>query len=274
MSFSQLLLLGAIAGCTIFLGLPVAAVGRIGAKTKSVLTGVATGILLFLVIEILSKVLGAGEGALAGAAHGRSTPGLAVLTLALIAAGVTGGLTGIPLIERGIIRPLARRRSNGAPQAPEGAPAKSSPAALSLSIAAGIGLHNFGEGLAIGQSAASGAVNLAVLLIVGFGLHNMTEGFGVAAPLTGARPSAGFLAGAGLMAGGPTFLGTLVGSTWTSEIATVIFLSLAGGSLIYVTTELLSLGRSNLAKLPLLASLAGGFFVGYATDLVVGMAGG
>ena len=181
MSFSQVLILGAIAGLTIFLGLPVAALNRVSAKTKSVLTGVATGILLFLTVEILSKVLQAGEHALVGATQGQLTGGYAVLTLILLVVGLLGGLLGIPLIERGIVKPLAARKSLKKDTEQSGP----SPASLSLAIAAGIGLHNFGEGLAIGQSAASGAISLAVLLIVGFGLHNMTEGFGVAAPLTG-----------------------------------------------------------------------------------------
>lgn len=277
MSFAQLLVLGAIAGFTIFLGLPVAALGRISAKTKSILTGIATGILLFLAVEILSKVLEAGEGVLVSAVLGHSGGGSALLTIALLVVGIVVGLVGIPLIERGIIRPLAKRKAAVGAKVQQNVgpaqPAAPNPGSLSLAVAAGIGLHNFGEGLAIGQSAASGAVSLAVLLIIGFGLHNMTEGFGVAAPLTGTRPSAGFLAGAGLIAGGPTFIGTLVGSSWTSELATVIFLSLAGGSLVYVTIELLSLGRSTLEKVPLLASIAGGFFAGYVTDLIVGLAG-
>src|SRR6185436_8168189 len=107
---------------------------------------------------------------------------------------------------------------------------------LALLIAVGIGLHNFGEGLAIGQSAAAGEIALAVTLIVGFGLHNATEGFGIVGPL-GAEaelPSWGFLALLGLIAGGPTFVGTVVGQAWVSDALSVLFLSLAGGSILYV----------------------------------------
>ena len=80
-----------------------------------------------------------------------------------------------------------------------------------MMIAIGIGAHNFSEGLVIGQSYASGAMGLAVLLIIGFGAHNTTEGFGIAGPLTGLaeRPSISFLLKAGLIGGGPTFIGTL-----------------------------------------------------------------
>ena len=268
MSFPHILILGAIAGLTIFLGLPIATLNRIGAKTKSVLTGIATGILLFLAIEILSKVFEAGEASLVAAVSGHGSGGSAALTLALLVVGLLAGLLGIPLIERGIIKPVSARSAEKTAGG-----SSPSPTSLSLAIAAGIGLHNFGEGLAIGQSAATGAISLALLLIVGFGLHNMTEGFGVAAPLAGSKPSFLFLVGAGLIAGGPTFLGTLVGSSWTSTLATVVFLSLAGGSLVYVTLELLSMGKANLRKLPLLASIAGGLLAGYLTDLVTGVAG-
>jgi len=146
-----------------------------------------------------------------------------------------------------------------------------SPRQLSLMIATGIGAHNFAEGLAIGQSAVSGAISLAVILIVGFGLHNMTEGFGIGAPLAaaGVRPSWRFLGLAGLIGGGPTFLGTVVGYGFRSEYVLVACLSLAAGSILYVIGELLGaglrLGARELAGWGLLA----GFLAGYATDLVV-----
>lgn len=82
-----------------------------------------------------------------------------------------------------------------------------------LMIATGIGLQNFAEGLAIGNSGAQGELSLAVLFIIGFGLHNASEGFGIVAPLAaeGERPFWITLLRLGLIGGGPTFLGTLVG---------------------------------------------------------------
>ena len=76
---------------------------------------------------------------------------------------------------------------------------------LALLIATGIGLHNFSEGLAIGQSAAQDEISLALLLVIGFGLHNATEGFGIVAPLSGSEslPSWRFLGLLGLIGGGP-----------------------------------------------------------------------
>jgi ZIP family zinc transporter len=78
------------------------------------------------------------------------------------------------------------------------------PRQTALATAIGLGRHNFSEGLAIGQSAATGATSLALILVIGFALHNATEGFGLAAPLTsGALPSWSFLGLAGLIGGGP-----------------------------------------------------------------------
>ena len=112
-------------------------------------------------------------------------------------------------------------------------------------IATGIGLHNFSEGLAIGQSAAAGDISLALVLVIGFGLHNATEGFGIVGPFSGTqeRPSWGFLALVGLIGGGPTFFGTLLGQAWVSEALSIAFLALAAGSILYVVIELLGVCR-------------------------------
>src|SRR5712691_3498440 len=113
--------------------------------------------------------------------------------------------------------------------------AKVRAAELSLLIAAGIGMHNFGEGLAIGTSAAAGQLSLAILLVIGFGAHNATEGFGIVAPLAGAqvRPSWGRLAVLGLIGGGPTFIGTIIGGQVTNPLLSIAFLALAAGSILY-----------------------------------------
>ncbi|GGL71659.1 hypothetical protein GCM10009039_32140 [Halocalculus aciditolerans] len=138
-----------------------------------------------------------------------------------------------------------------------------------LMVAIGIGLHNFSEGLAIGQSAATGAISLAVVLLIGFALHNITEGFGIAAPLTNTQTSTRRLAGLGLIAGGPTFLGTIVGESWTSPVASVLFLALAGGALIYVIQELFAIDHSAVTRSALFSSVAAGFLIGFTTELAV-----
>src|SRR5438270_2074036 len=119
--------------------------------------------------------------------------GTFIAYLAALLGGLTVGLLALVVFEKRFLR--------GEPgTAPTGA-------SLGYMIAGGIGLHNFSEGLAIGQAATSGALQLAVLLIIGFGLHNMTEGFGISAPLAGSA-SWGFVGLAGLLGGGPTFLVT------------------------------------------------------------------
>src|SRR5437762_11323036 len=105
-------------------------------------------------------------------------------------------------------------------------------------IAVGIGVHNFGEGLAIGGSAARGEIGLATVLIIGFSLHNATEGFGIVGPLGGVRPSWAWLGLAGLIGGGPAFLGTIVGYQVHSEPLELCVYALAGGAILYVIGEI------------------------------------
>ena len=146
---------------------------------------------------------------------------------------------------------------------------------LSLMIATGIGLHNFSEGLAIGQSAASGEISLALMLIIGFGLHNATEGFGIVGPFAASeeRPSWGFLVLVGLIGGGPTFFGTLIGQTWVSEALSVAFLALAAGSILYVVVELLDVCRRAGRKRLVAWGLVLGLALGFGTDFVLVAAG-
>jgi len=146
---------------------------------------------------------------------------------------------------------------------------------LSFLIAIGIGVHNFGEGLAIGQSAAANEIGLAVTLIIGFGLHNATEGFGICGPLSGAGivPSWKLLGILGLIGGGPTFLGTVLGQAWASAAVSVVFFTIAGGSILYVVRELFAVNRKHGS--PVLTSwlLVAGVLLGFATDFVVSAAG-
>jgi ZIP family zinc transporter len=132
-------------------------------------------------------------------------------------------------------------------------------------------LHNFGEGLAIGGSAASGEIGLAVLLVIGFALHNGTEGFGIVAPLAaeGERPSWGFLLAMGLIGGGPTFVGTAIGAQFTSDALSVVFLTLAAGSILYVVLQLVMLAGRSPRHRPLYAGVLVGLAVGFVTDMIV-----
>jgi len=144
-----------------------------------------------------------------------------------------------------------------------------------LMIAIGIGAHNFSEGLAIGQSYVAGEIGLAIILIIGFGAHNTTEGFGIAGPLTGIlkKPNAKFLAKVGLIGGGPTFIGTILGSLWISDVAYILFLSMAGGALVYVSMLMYNSGRKQTTNNVIMLGIFVGLCAGFITDLVVTLGG-
>jgi ZIP family zinc transporter len=276
MSTAQTLLLGAVAGLTIFLGLPIGRMQNVSAHTKAFLSSFATGVLIFLLWDVLSNAVDPVESALRAGRDGR------FLWLAfLLTAGFSAGILSLVYYDTWMKR--RRRRAFLGPGAASTAEFEEhpyftgmSPARwLALFIATGIGLHNFSEGLAIGQSSARGELSLAIVLIIGFGLHNATEGLGICAPLAGEadRPSWTFLALLGLIGGGPTFLGTLLGHTWVSESVSILFLSLAAGSILYVVIELLNVGRVLAPKLLVTWGVLLGLIVGFATDFILVAAG-
>jgi ZIP family zinc transporter len=273
----QILVLGAIAGLTIFIGLPVGRIRGMSPSLKAFMTASATGILLFLLWDVLSAAVDPTESALKAGHDGRFL-GLA----ALLTAGFSIGLLSLVYYDSWMKRQRAERMLGpGAASTAEFGVRKgrfgtfTAAQTLSIFIATGIGLHNFSEGLAIGQSAARDEIALAVVLIIGFGLHNATEGFGIVAPLAGEpeRPSWAFLGGVGLVGGAPTFFGTLIGQTWTSDPLSVIFLALAAGSILYVVVELVGVCRMLGSKAMLFQGLLLGLFRGFATDVVLVAAG-
>jgi ZIP family zinc transporter len=281
-STTQTILLGAIAGFTIYLGLPLGRVRVASLRTKAFLNAASAGILVFLLFEILAHATEPVEHALEEAVEGEAAWGQFAALGLVYAVGFGAGLLSLLYLARLWKRPSPPERSSIGPGAMSVAEAElSQPAAQSaalrtgMGIAAGIGLHNFSEGLAIGQAAQSGAMALAGLLIIGFALHNTTEGFGIVGPLaaTGVRASWGWLGLAGLIGGGPTFLGTIVGTSFSSTYLFVGCLALAAGALLYVIGEILPVGR-RLSWEVTLWGLMAGFFLGLATELVLEVAGG
>jgi ZIP family zinc transporter len=296
----QTLLLGFIAGVTILIGIPVGRMRTPAPTLRIMLNSIAVGVLIFLVWDVLSAAWGPIDTALTKVHDGHGGLGAAFGYGSLFVIGLAVGLLGLVAWERYLGREAraARRVEARAEQVtavesgggsvvtatrtttvvadPAGAARR-----LALLIAVGIGLHNFAEGLAIGQSAARSEVALATMLVIGFALHNATEGFGIVAPLAGdldetgtpRRPSWGYLLGLAAIGGAPTFFGTLVGHGFTSEAVSVIFLTLAAGSIIYVVLQLVGVAaRARRADL-LAYGLLIGLIAGFLTDAIVTAAG-
>ena len=290
MELSKTLLLGFIAGVTILIGMPVGRLRRPLPQLRVFLNATAVGVLLFLIWDVLSAAWEPVDEALSATHDHTGGFGPVFGYGALFAGGLAVGLLALVGYDRYLSRLDARRRSIGPgamsvheqPSRAGFAISSLSPARrLALLIAIGIGLHNFAEGLAIGQSAARSEIGLATMLVIGFALHNATEGFGIVAPLaadqdidgTHRRPSWTFLLIMAAIGGGPTFLGTWVGHGFTSAAVSVIFLTLAAGSIVYVVAQLL--GIAARAKRPDLVAygLLLGMLAGFATDAIVTAAG-
>ena len=259
LGFWPTVLLGAIAGFTIFLGLPIARARRLSPKTVALLNALAIGILLYLVVEIAHNAIAPISQQL-NAWHAAGGP-FPVAPIAVFILGLLIGLVGLGSAATYFTRQAAMHAEN--------------PIVLAALIAIGIGAHNFGEGLAIGASAAAGATAVALALIVGFGLHNATEGFGVAAPLVGrVVPTWAQIGLAGLIAGGPTFLGTIIGYSFYSPTLSVFFLAIAVGALVFVIGELWSVLRKTGLTASVTATMCAGFLVALATELFLDINGG
>jgi ZIP family zinc transporter len=243
-------------------------------QLKAFFTATATGILIFLFWDVVSEAIDPVESALQAKTWGRFA---GVTSIAL--AGFIVGLMSLVYYDTWM--KARQRKAMLGPGAASVAefrthkPGLSAAQWLSVFIATGIGLHNFSEGLAIGQSAAQDLKSLAFVLVVGFGLHNATEGFGIVGPLSGEAepPSWRFLGLLGLIGGAPTFVGTVIGHSWTSENLSILFFTLAAGSILYVVIELLNVCRTFSSK-PLTAwGITLGLTLGFATDFVLVAAG-
>jgi ZIP family zinc transporter len=284
MGFSEVVLLGAIAGFTIYLGLPAGRLRRLDDRLRVALCMFSVGILAFIFMDVTTHAQEIVETSLEGFKDHR-TGFMHVLGLfSLLAAGFVAGTAGISTIQRSLRRrraalpPLAGGSTEAAFSAPELAAyadeARRAALQTGMTIAGAIGVHNFAEGLAIGVSAKAGAIGLATVLIIGFGLHNATEGFGIVGPLGGERPSWRWIGLAGLLGGGPTLLGTIVGYQVHSDALELCFYALAGGAIMYVVGEIwIGVRRYGHRTLGLYL-LAAGFIAGVATDLIVSYGGG
>ena len=153
-----------------------------------------------------------------------------------------------------------------------GASKLAGPVAIALMIAIGIGLHNFGEGLAIGAAIVLGEAALGAFLIVGFAIHNTTEGFAIAAPMARTKLMIGRLAAMGMIAGVPAIFGAWVGGFVYSPFAAVIFLAIGAGAIFQVIVSIMRWIRYEEGKLSngsVLAGIAVGMMIMYITSILV-----
>lgn len=233
---------------------------RLSSRGMDFLLALTVGLLLFLLVD------GAEEGLEAAGGLPGSFQGGVLFVLAAGAAYLVLEWVG------GVLK--ARRP----PTAPGASGRASKGWVLALLIAIGIGLHNFGEGLAIGSAFALGEATLGALLIVGFALHNTTEGLAIVAPLAKERQKVGLvdLMKLGLIGGVPTIAGAWLGGLVYSPVWSVLFLALGVGAIAQVTLQIaqqISRGDERaraFTSTPVLGGLLAGFAVMYVTGMLVG----
>jgi ZIP family zinc transporter len=280
MSLSETVALGALAGFTIYLGLPFGRLEVLSTRARVALAMFSVGVLAFLFVDVLEHAFEIVETRVQGLGDGGAGWGETIGLVALLGIGFSAGTAGLAMVEKRMrprkpMPPMAGGATDAltveqASQLAEGADAaRRNALRIGMTIAAAIGVHNFAEGLAIGVSASTGEIGLATVLIVGFALHNATEGFGIVGPLGDVRPTWRWLALAGLIGGGPTFLGSIVGYNVTSEPLELAFYAVSAGAILYVIGEVWNGMRRYGHRELGLWMLSVGFMVGILTDLVV-----
>ena len=208
------------------------------------------GLLLFLGIDSIEEAIEVTDDSLASSFNGI----LLVATVAIIAF-LALYYSGEKLIQRVKDSPYAK------------------PVAIALMISIGIGLHNFGEGLAIGAAVGLGQVALSTFLIVGFALHNTTEGIAIASPMAKGKPMIGKLATMGMIAGAPAIAGAWMGGFTYSPFSAVIFLSIGAGAIFQVILVIMKWlqeeNQNRLSTAPIVSGFALGMIVMYVTSVFV-----
>jgi ZIP family zinc transporter len=284
MSFAETTLLGAIAGFTIYLGLPVGRIQRVGNRLRVGLAMFSVGILAFIFMDVASHGQSIVETALDSYKNDNGSLGHLLALFGLMCVGFIVGTAGISAVQERLLPkgrtrpPVAGGEAMSAVEVTayqsEADAARRTALRTGMTIAVAIGLHNFAEGLAIGVSASSGEIALATVLVIGFALHNTTEGFGIVGPLGGIRPSWTWIGLAGLVGGGPTLVGAMLGYQVHSDPLELCFYALAGGAILYVIGEIWTGVRRYGYHTFGLTVLAIGFLAGVATDLIVVYGGG
>jgi len=222
---------------------------RIGRNKYRFFLALTAGLLLFLGIDAVEEAVAISAESLAGSFNGA----LLVSTVAVLS------FLGLY---------YAGERLAGRPGPADAA----KPAAVALMISVGIGLHNFGEGLAIGAAVGLGSIAFSTFLIIGFALHNTTEGIAIAAAASKGRITIVRLAALGMIAGAPAIFGAWLGGFAYSPITSVIFLSVGAGAIFQVILVLLRWlreGDRRFSGAPVASGFAAGMLVMYLTSILV-----
>lgn len=223
---------------------------RINKQKYHFFLALTVGLLLFLAIDSIEEALDVSNESLA-----KSFNGTLLVATVVVLSFLGLYYSGEKIIKRAESSKLAK------------------PVAIALMISIGIGLHNFGEGLAIGASIGLGSVAFSTFLIVGFALHNTTEGIAIAAPMSRGKLMIGKLIAMGLIAGSPAIFGAWVGGFVYSPFTSVIFLAIGAGAIFQVIVVIMKWikdeSQNNMSSFAVISGFAVGMLVMYLTSIFV-----